>query len=343
MNTDERYDIAVLIGRFQPFHNGHAALLKKALEIAGQALVALGSAHQARSVRNPFTWEERAAMIGASLDKAAAERVRFIPVRDCYDDRRWAATVTKEVQAHGGKSARRVALVGFRKDASSDYLSWFPDWACVALGRQGDVDATAIRRIYFGSNPPSVLPSRLAELLPAAVLHYLEDGSRQPFYALMRAEYQALEAYRKKWGSGPFVTVDAVVTAANHVLLIRRGQYPGQGLWAVPGGFLERQERLLQGAIRELKEETRLEASVADLEHALRAVAVFDHPERSQRGRVITHAHWFDLDLERLPATEGADDAAEARWIPIADLPALEAQCFEDHFHILDHFLRRVD
>ncbi len=125
-----------------------------------------------------------------------------------------------------------------------------------------------------------------------------------------------------------------------HVLLVRRGGYPGKGLWALPGGFLEPRERLLQGALRELAEETQLGVLAPTLVEALVGVAVFDHPDRSQRGRTITHAHYFDLKTRQLPAVTAADDAALAQWVPVASLPAMEEQFFEDHFHILNHFLQ---
>jgi bifunctional NMN adenylyltransferase/nudix hydrolase len=75
------------------------------------------------------------------------------------------------------------------------------------------------------------------------------------------------------------------------------------------------------------------------MEESLAGIAVFDHPDRSQRGRTITHAHWFDLGQCRLPEVAGADDAADARWVPLADLLAMEEHFFEDHFHMLNHFL----
>ena len=64
------------------------------------------------------------------------------------------------------------------------------------------------------------------------------------------------------------------------------------------------------------------------------------HPDRSQRGRIITHTHWFDLPLKTLPAVAGADDAADARWFPIDGLARMEAKMFEDHFTILERFLK---
>jgi bifunctional NMN adenylyltransferase/nudix hydrolase len=48
--------------------------------------------------------------------------------------------------------------------------------------------------------------------------------------------------------------------------------------------------------------------------------------------------HYFDLQDDRLPEVKGSDDAAHAQWVPIAQLPSIEEQLFEDHFHILDHF-----
>ncbi|MDR1889131.1 MAG: bifunctional nicotinamide-nucleotide adenylyltransferase/Nudix hydroxylase [Zoogloeaceae bacterium] len=328
-------DIAILIGRFQPFHNGHAGLLRQALALAERVLVVPGSAHQARTPKNPFTWEERAAMIVGSLAADQRARVAFLPVRDYYDDRRWAAAVEKGVREHCGEGVKRITLTGFAKDASTYYLNLFPNWAFHAVERQGDIDASRVRQLYFAGD----FPDDLTALLPENVARFLQDWSQGADYAALRADWQAIGQYRQRWGNGPFITVDAVVTAAQHVLLIRRGSPPGRGLWAVPGGFLEGRERLLQGARRELQEETGFDAP----DTALRAIAVFDHPDRSQRARIITHAHWFDLHLDTLPKVHGADDAAEARWIPLADLPALEAQCFEDHFHLLNHFLGVVE
>jgi bifunctional NMN adenylyltransferase/nudix hydrolase len=338
---DKPFDVIVLIGRFQPFHNGHAGLLQAALAKAGRVLIVLGSSFRARSARNPFTWEERAGMITASLAENDARRVTFIPARDYYDDRRWATAVEESVQKETEKQwlvAPRIALAGHHKDESSYYLDLFPRWTFVAMERQGDFDATPIRRIYFDAENAAARAS-LQERVPQAVARFLADWATQPAFTALQTEHRAIDDYKKQWGSGPFVTLDAIVTAAAHVLMVRRGNTPGVGLWALPGGFLEGRERLWQGAIRELKEETGLNITDIELEHALRGVAVFDHPDRSQRGRIITHAHWFDLSLNTLPDVTGADDAAEARWIPVAELTAMETQLFEDHLHILNHFL----
>lgn len=335
-----RFDAAILIGRFQPFHTGHAALLRQALEKAERALVVIGSAFRSRNAKNPFTWEERAAMISASLDAAEARRVHFVPVRDYYDDRRWAVAVEQGVRAEmekQGVSAPRLALVGFHKDASSYYLELFPDWRFSASERQGEVDATSIRQLYFEPDEPAW--DALRNLAPPAVVRALKDWMKQPAFAAMREEHRSIIDYGKRWGRGPFITLDALVTVAGQVLLVRRGNTPGKGLWAVPGGFLEGRERLLQGAIRELKEETGLTVTEDELRDSLREVLVFDHPDRSQRGRIITHAHWFDLSLASLPIVAGADDAAEACWFPIDGLAGMEAELFEDHFVILERFL----
>ena len=135
------------------------------------------------------------------------------------------------------------------------------------------------------------------------------------------------------------VTVDAVVRIRDEVLLIRRGRAPGKGLLAVPGGFIEQRETAYQSAVRELQEETGFHLLPSEMEHAFQGMRVFDHPDRSQRGRVITHAFYFDLGDRMLPEIAGSDDAAEARWVDIAELPSLEDQFHDDHFHLLDAFL----
>lgn len=337
------FDLAVCIGRFQLFHNGQAALIRRALEIAPRCVVVIGSAHQARSAKNPFTCEERAEMIRLWLPDADKGRVDFVPVRDCYDGARWVQAVQAGVAAAGADRTTRVALVGHRKDPTGDYLADFHAWKFVDAGHQGELHAKALRAALFtGANIDASLAA-IAPQVPPSTLDFLRAWMRLPFQVALRTEWQALESERERWSTAPyppvFVTVDAVVEKAGHVLLIRRARAPGEGLMALPGGFLEQRETVYQSALRELQEETGLELLPSTMQAALKQVRVFDHPDRSQRGRVITHAHHFDLGDGPLPEVRGSDDAADARWVPIAQLPSMEAEFHDDHFHILEAML----
>jgi bifunctional NMN adenylyltransferase/nudix hydrolase len=159
----------------------------------------------------------------------------------------------------------------------------------------------------------------------------------------MAQEWRLLRSYEAAWQGSPyppvFVTVDSVVRCAGHVLLVRRGQAPGLGLLALPGGFIEPRDTTLQSALRELDEETHLGVPRAVLLDHLAGRAVFDHPDRSQRVRTITHGFFFDLPGSLLPAVEAGDDAAGAAWVPQNQLHLLEDQFLDDHFHILAQFL----
>lgn len=336
-------DVAVIIGRFQPFHNGHAALLRQALAAAPRVLVALGTAYHARTPREPFTWQERAAMIAVNLSEAEQQRVTCMPLRDYYDDVRWSEALLASVAAHAGPNAA-VTLVGHFGDGSSYYVNQFPEWELAAASHVPDVEAAQVRQALFEAEDVDVALTVLQGQLPLAVRRYLKAWSVLPHLARLVEEHRHLQAYRALWRGAPyppiFVTVDALVLAAGHVLLVRRGAYPGKDLWALPGGFLDQNERLRDAAIRELREETGLGILQASLVECLRDVQVYDHPERSLRGRTVTHVHLFDLRLDTLPEVQGADDAAAAEWVAVADLLGMEDRFHDDHFNILDDFLR---
>ena len=115
----------------------------------------------------------------------------------------------------------------------------------------------------------------------------------------------------------PALTVDAVVLAApGSVLLIRRASEPFAGSWALPGGFVDEGERVADAALRELAEETGIEAAPP-----LALLGVYDTPGRDPRGWTVSVVY-----LLRLPApvaVMGGDDAAEARWFELDALPPL--------------------
>jgi len=118
----------------------------------------------------------------------------------------------------------------------------------------------------------------------------------------------------------PCVTVDAVVFRQREgqweVLLIQRNNFPFEGEWAFPGGFIEMHETLEEAVVRELEEETSLTG--VKLEQ-LRAFSAID---RDPRHRTIGVAFYGFVEEEN-SAVKGGDDAAQARWFPVTELPRL--------------------
>jgi bifunctional NMN adenylyltransferase/nudix hydrolase len=134
-----------------------------------------------------------------------------------------------------------------------------------------------------------------------------------------------------------FHTVDAIVVQAGHVLLIQRKNHPGKNCWAMPGGYLDENESTVKSMIRELREETGLKVPEKVLLGSIKRSKEYGEPNRSTRGRIITHAFLVELmDIpEGLPRVRGLDDAAKAQWIPIHDFVNMRDQMFEDHYMII--------
>ena len=116
----------------------------------------------------------------------------------------------------------------------------------------------------------------------------------------------------------PSVTTDCVIFGFDgtrlDVLLIERGNDPYKGCWAFPGGFLNMDESALEGAKRELYEETGLRDAYIHQFHA------FSAPDRDPRERVISIAYFA---LVRLTDVKAGDDAAKAQWFPLDEIPPL--------------------
>ena len=107
----------------------------------------------------------------------------------------------------------------------------------------------------------------------------------------------------------------------------------------------------MEGAIRELREETELKVPEKVLKGSIFHEKVFDHPDRSLRcrvkgkhGRTVTMAFGFKLDdAEKLPKVKGSDDAMDARWIPLdVVLGEMRDSLMEDHYDIINYFANRL-
>jgi bifunctional NMN adenylyltransferase/nudix hydrolase len=345
------FDFAVFIGRFQPFHSGHLTVVKEGLAQADRLILLIGSAYQARNPRNPWTHTEREAMVRACLTDEENTRLICMPLMDVpYNDELWVrnvqTTVSGVVTAHYTTPHKpvRIALIGHQKDHTGFYLSLFPHWSSISVENHQSISATPLRERYFSESPEAVLAEWVErfELPKGSAAWLAEFASEHSAFASIKEEIAFVQRYQSAWSAAPyaptFVTVDALVIQSGHALLVERRANPGKGLWALPGGFVDQNERLLDACLRELREETRLKVPAPVLKGSIKRQSVYDDPHRSARGRTITHAFYLELEPNSaLPKVRGGDDAKQARWVPLGELRPEDL--FEDHYFIIQDLI----
>ncbi len=353
----KQYDYLVMIGRFQPFHNGHLEVLKIAASQAKHVIVIVGSSNSARNIKNPFDDSERLFMIQDSIQDIKRENlhIRFVE-DDLYNFNKWVENVQVQVEAVTStiNAGNRIGLIGHFKDQSSFYLKKFAQWGnnYYETGNfENGLNATQIRNMYFQNDQIyNIFEKEIKSKLPKGTISLLNTFRNTSSYKHLKEEFDFISKYKQRWDSAPytptFVTTDAVVVKDGHALLIERGDMPGKGLLALPGGFVEQNETLYDSVLRELREETKLKVPLPVLDHSNAGISkVFDHPSRSLRGRTITHAFYFNLDRGDtslgLPKVKASSDAKKAFWMPFKEISENKNKFYEDHFHILTYFLNQ--
>lgn len=147
-----------------------------------------------------------------------------------------------------------------------------------------------------------------------------------------KEEEQFLKSYDPSKYRNPGVAADTALFALDgneiKLLLIKRGGYPYKDRWAVPGGFVNLDEDIIDSAARELLEETGV--SGLYLEQAF----VWGRPDRDPRDRVITVSYISFADYSRINPRAG-DDAAQAGWFVIKEYKKYE----RDGFTYIDYAL----
>jgi bifunctional NMN adenylyltransferase/nudix hydrolase len=333
------YPTGLLFGSFQPILQSHVETILDALERCARLIVALDGLGSPPSIRRPWLCAQRKAQIRLALPDIAGQRVTFIGLRDhLYRPDRWVRELRAQVAATGA-DPDAVALVATQDDAELLARRGFgarlrldpvacPDPATEAAARadylRGGDDWRAV-----------VAPAM------AAGLDAFRTG---PGMARLTEEQAWVDRLTDAWAAAPyppiFVTADAVVVAQGHILLVQRKNAPAKNLWALPGGFVEQGETVAEAALRELVEETGIAVPLDALRRAVRDAEVFDSPERSVRGRTITHGLFIDLgDAGPLPAVRVGDDAGAAAWWPLDRFARSDEMIAEDHAWIVRAFV----
>lgn len=346
--------VGVVIGRFQPLHNGHMALIKRALKASDILLVLIGSARVCFSSRNPFSYGVREAMVNQALkeiivDKAYKDRVIYImPLDDkLYNDFDWRLDVLQAVvEATRGLKSPKITLYAASQDKNTKEFDGFSAFS---------------KEIYYGKevNKPTGSEIRAAvyngklktikSMVPAGTYNALQEATKFLPKWPVALDYKYEQKYRADTQKGMFPTlfqtVDNIIINNGKVLMIERGGHPCIGTYAFPGGFVNENEKLMDAAIREAKEETGI---IID-PHFCAGSRAFDDPNRDGRGRIITQAYIWIVSGKQ-PKVKAADDAVGYQWFDIADMMDKSFDrglISADHYDILysffvDHRYRKL-
>jgi 8-oxo-dGTP diphosphatase len=182
-----------------------------------------------------------------------------------------------------------------------------------------------IRKISEAAGAPIVESTRGGTSGGRTVLTPL---GREMLDTFRRVEDALQEEVRRGAFPHPRLTVDAVAIRDDKVLLVRRGNPPFEGSWALPGGFVDRGEPLEEAVLRELREETGAMGQILGI------VGAYSRPDRDPRGHTISVVYAISVENEEVV---GGDDAAEAAWHDLMSPPELAF----DHGEILADYRDR--
>ncbi len=128
----------------------------------------------------------------------------------------------------------------------------------------------------------------------------------------------------------PKLTVDGAIIRDGKILLIRRINNPFKNRWALPGGYVEYDEKVEDAAIREVLEETGLKVEIEKL------FSVYSDPDRDPRGHTVTIVFFMNILNGIL---KSGDDASDARFFELKKLPELAF----DHYKIINDIIRWLE
>lgn len=198
------------------------------------------------------------------------------------------------------------------------------------------ISSTAVREILFKN--PECHYSDVRDYITHVVFRYIKDNELyfQNGNDYNEKEKEFLKEYAVKkeknhWGE-PSVTTDTVAYNGDKILLIRRGNYPYKNYWALPGGFFEKTDEDLNfGAQREFKEETGIDIDPK----YFRQIKTYGH-NFDPRMKIVDVAFSVRVSKKDMDKVKGLDDACDARWFQIDELPKLAFH----HEQIINDFLK---
>ena len=145
-----KLNLSLVIGRFEPFHLCHKEIIDYALNISLYCMVFLGSASDKRTLKNPWLPNEREDMIRSCYSNLENGRLEFRAVPDYFGQNGlWKSDIMLHVNLV--ETTGTIGLIGCQKDASSFYLTMFPEFEFRGVEPIDQINSTEIRKLYFNN------------------------------------------------------------------------------------------------------------------------------------------------------------------------------------------------
>lgn len=319
MNKDNT--LAVIIGRFQPLHNGHVDLIQEALANHDQVLLLVGSVNRETNFNNPLTPEERFALIQGQFPEESSLIVRGL--KDKPTDDEWVEEVTANVM-NIEEDPSKVVIYTSEKDEEFYNKSFIYN---LAVKQSDGINATNIRNMWYQISGLASLPThvhKFIEGIPEERRLALKDER----LSCLLGKSVAMNGHA--FGNPIEPVAHAVVVHQNKILLVKRMSVRGKGQWAIPGGFIEHTETTRMAAIRELKEETGLDLQVLRAKEL--ATAVEENLD-DLSVRTIGHNYLYIIDpMEEQPVVSlDTSECSDYMWVDTLDILTEKMNLFYNH------------
>lgn len=318
-------DYGIVVSDFAIFHNEHLSLFEEAFKVCEKLIVFVGSSESSLDIKHPLSYEERVDLINTAIGIHFPNRdIQIFSLPDqIYNDFGWKVDLKYRIEDLTNNSSSVILIKSTSLNSKEVLNSMYSSW---------------------------LLPEdNFKNLVPDCVYHSLKRMFNIDYVrkGILIEEFEFVRKYKEAWKSAPyppiFVTVDSLVVCDGKVLVIKRGGNPGKGKLALPGGFLNQDEYIRDACIRELIEETAINISAESLGDSIVDQKVFDYPDRSTRGRTITHAFMFNLEgFDELPSVIASDDAASVLWMSLSEMKASERIFYEDHYQMISYFINEL-
>jgi len=328
--------VGIIIGRFQPFHNGHKALIDKSLAECEKTIVFIGSANKLPDFQNPFSNEERKELISRCYTEHS-DRLTLVYLHDKPNREEWTGNIYGYLNHIVGDIDPSLATM-YTSSKDKEFYEETLLFPVATLDAPG-ISGTSIRSaLYKEEGIPKTLPGPVTTMLRLFTKTQHWDRMKAEHDSCVSGKSRAVLAHAFNNPIEP--VVHAVVVQDNKVLVIKRNSVRGYGQWAIPGGFLEKDESTQAGAVRELKEETGVD--LMNLQCGQLAVTVEENiGDLSVRTLGINYL-FAVKDDEDIHVDCDPKEVLDWQWVDLADILNETTLLFYNHNLVVQRLMAEM-